>query len=245
MFTVVEREHLLGVLTARARDDDGVASAALVGSAARGTQDEWSDIDLVLGLADGSDPSMVAQRWTEVMYDEHHAVHHLDVRAQGVLYRVFLLASTLQVDISFWPGDTFRATEPGFRLIFGEPNAPSEPPPPDVEAGVGWAWLYALHARSAIERHRPWQAQMMLDGLRERVLTLACVRRGLNPHHGRQVDLLPAEDLHAVDAAGPRDRSSSEQRRSLSALGALLMQEAAAYDRDLADRIAAPLGRLG
>lgn len=40
------------------------------------------------------------------MYDDRDAVHHLDVSRWEIVYRVFLLGSTLQVDISFWsPGD--------------------------------------------------------------------------------------------------------------------------------------------
>lgn len=48
MFTPDEREHLREKLIQTARADDEVAGAALVGSAARGREDAWSDIDLAL-----------------------------------------------------------------------------------------------------------------------------------------------------------------------------------------------------
>ncbi|SEE75505.1 Nucleotidyltransferase domain-containing protein [Ruania alba] len=91
MFTVTERGAIRDSLVERARVDDGVVAAALVGSAARGEEDAFSDIDLVLRVAQDADPAEVSRRWTEHLYAEHRAAHHLDVIAGGVLYRVFLL----------------------------------------------------------------------------------------------------------------------------------------------------------
>ena len=152
MFTTGTREALRETLVAAARADDAVAAAALVGSGATGREDEWSDIDLVLRVAADGEPADVAARWTAAMYATHGAVHHLDVVAGGVLYRVFLLAGSLQVDVSFWPYERFGETQPGFRLLFGETNPPAHLPPPDAGHLIGMAWLHALHARSAIAR---------------------------------------------------------------------------------------------
>ena len=38
---------------------------------------------------------------------------------------------------------------------------------------------------------------MMLDELRDQLVALACIRHGLNPWHGRDVDRLPS-DVHAM-----------------------------------------------
>ena len=67
---------------------------------------------------------MVAD-WTARMYAEHGAVHHLDVTSGATLYRVFLLASTLQVDLAFAPAAEFRAIAPTFRLLFGTAAEPA------------------------------------------------------------------------------------------------------------------------
>lgn len=141
------RARLREELIAAARADDDVVGAALVGSVAAGREDDWSDIDLVLQVARDVDPATVAARWTERLY-ERGAVDHLDVIAGGVLYRVFLLASSLQVDLSFWPEDTFRGTEPGFELLFGTPQPATAPNDPETGHLIGMGWLYALHARS-------------------------------------------------------------------------------------------------
>jgi predicted nucleotidyltransferase len=103
VFTPVEREQLRNELIKTAHADNDVVGAALVGSAATGREDAWSDIDLALQVGHDADPATVASRWTAQFYDRHGAAHHLDILAGGVLYRVFLLASSLQIDVSFWP----------------------------------------------------------------------------------------------------------------------------------------------
>lgn len=238
MFTTDARETLRDALAAAARADDAVAAAALVGSGATGREDEWSDIDLVLRVAADGDPADVAARWTDTMYSRHGAVHHLDVVAGGVLYRVFLLAGSLQVDVSFWPYERFGETQPGFRLLFGETNPPAHLPPPDPDHLIGMAWLHALHARSAIARGRRWQAVTMLDGVREQLVSLACLRHGLNPHQGRGVDGLPAAELDVLArvraaAIGP-DALHEAHDAAVHAIGA----EAARHDVALAGRLA-------
>ena len=50
-----------------------------------------------------------------------------------------------------------------------------------------------MHARSSIARGRRWQAVYMLNGLRDQVLSLVCLRHGLPTHEGRGIDDLPDE----------------------------------------------------
>lgn len=244
MFTPWEREELRESLVEAARGDVQLIGAALVGSAATGREDAWSDIDLALQVRNDAEPSEVADRWTAQFYAQRGAVHHVDVVAGGVLYRVFLLASSLQVDISFWPEGQFRATEPGFTLLFGSPRPATGPRVMDANNVIGMAWLYALHARSAIARDRTWQAIMMLDLLRDQILALGCLSRGFNPHHGREADQLPSELLTALTEARAGSSEPSELTRSNSALLQVLADEIGHHDPDLARRLASPLNDL-
>src|SRR3712207_5478635 len=120
MFTVAQRVRIRDGLVRAASEDERITAAAFVGSAAINREDQWSDIDLALRIRSDLEPEPVAQHWTEHMYAEHGAVHHLDVWAGPALYRVFLLSNTLQVDLSFWPSEAFAASGPTFRLLFGE-----------------------------------------------------------------------------------------------------------------------------
>src|SRR5262249_20322206 len=132
-----------------------------------------SDIDLALGVAAGADTPRVVADWTDRMYRDHGAVHHVDVNWGDALFRVFLLASTLQVDPAFWPQAEFGAIAPTFRLLFGTARERSGPPAPGAAGLIGMGWLHALHARSSIARGRAWQAEYMISGVRDQVLALA------------------------------------------------------------------------
>ena len=50
MFTVEERDAVRGRLLELAQDDAAVGAAAVTGSAAAGSADRWSDIDLAFGI---------------------------------------------------------------------------------------------------------------------------------------------------------------------------------------------------
>jgi hypothetical protein len=244
MFTPEDRGRVRDALIASARADARITSAALTGSAALGTGDRWSDIDLALGVAGGADRSQVVADWTDRMDREHGAVHHVDVSWGNVLFRVFLLASTLQVDLAFWPAAEFGAIAPTFRLLFGTTNERPVPPPSGAATLIGMGWLYALHARSSIARGRVWQAEYMLSGMRDQVLALACLRHGVPAVQGRGIDSLPPEATAAVADALIRSLDAAELRRAFGVVTEALIVEIERADPGLVFRLAAPLREL-
>jgi predicted nucleotidyltransferase len=244
MFTVAQREHIRHGLVRAASEDGCITAAAFVGSAATNREDPWSDIDLALRIRPDLEPETVARHWTERMYADHDVVHHLDVWAGPTLYRVFLLPSTLQVDLSFWPSRAFAASGPAFRLLFGEANDAPPSPPPSTEAMVGMGWLYALHIRSSLARGRRWQAVHMLNGLREQVVALACLRFGLPPHQGRGVDDLPPEETELLADALVVSLKPSDLRRAFASAARLLLKETSYVDAGLASRLESPIESL-
>jgi len=244
MFTPEDRTRLRDALIAAARADPRITGAALTGSAAAGAEDRWSDIDLALGVAGGADPGPVVADWTERMYREGGAVHHLDVYLGETLFRVFLLANTLQVDLAFWPAAEFGAIGPTFRLLFGTANERPVRPAPAAAGLIGMGWLYALHARSSIARGRAWQAEYMVSGMRDQVLVLACLRHGVPAVEGRGIDSLPPEATAAVAAGLVRSLDAAELRRAFGVVTEALIAEVERADAGLADRLAAPLREL-
>ncbi|HVN18552.1 MAG TPA: hypothetical protein VMU05_07260 [Dongiaceae bacterium] len=217
IFTLEEREQLRSKLVLATEADSRVIAAAHTGSGAAGTVDEWSDIDLALSLAPNASPEEVLASWTKLMYDQNDAVAHHDVRYGSTLFRVFLLRNTLQVDIAFWPSAEFRAIGPDFKLIFGAANDPRPVPNPDPKELIGMAWLYALHVRSSIARARLWEAELMLRGMRDQVLSLACLRHALTPHQGRGIDDLPAQLRSDFAECLVRSLDASELNRANAA----------------------------
>ncbi len=244
MFTVAQRERIRDGLVRAAREDERITAAAFVGSAAVDREDRWSDIDLALRIRPDLEPGPVARHWTERMYADHGVVHYVDVWAGPALYRVFLLPSTLQVDLSFRPSRAFAASGPAFRLLFGEKNDAPMPPPPSTEALVGMGWLYALHVRSSLARGRRWQAVYMLDALREQVVALACLRFGLPTHEGRGVDDLPPEETDLLADALVASPEPPDLHRAFASTACLLLEEARRVDAGLASRLAPPIEEL-
>ncbi len=178
------------------------------------------------------------------MYDQHRAMHHLDVVSGAWTYRVFLLANTLQVDLAFVAETDFRALAPTFRLVFGKANDPQHPSPPQSGTIIGMAWLYAIHARSCIARRKLWQAEYMISGIRDNVFALACIRHGLSAIHGRGMDLLPSGVTAQFEDFLVRQLNIIELSRAFKAVIHGLLHEVRTADAELARRLKAPLIRL-
>ncbi len=244
MFTPEDRSSIRDALIASAREDTRITSAALTGSSAHETGDRWSDIDIALGVASDAEYSQVVADWTERMYREYGAVHHMDVNWGSILFRVFLLSSTLQVDIAFWPAAEFGAIGPNFRLLFGTAKERPTPPEPNGASLIGMAWLYALHARLSIARGRAWQTEYMISGMRDQVLALACLRHGVTAVQGRGIDRIPPEATAHVAGGLVRSLDPAELRRAFGTVRDALLIEIEKFDTGLASRLAAPLQEL-
>lgn len=237
MFTREEREQIRTALVSAAQQDPTITGAAHLGSAAANRLDDWSDIDLAVCISPGSKMEEVVGAWTSRLYRNHRAIAHCDVKRGDTLYRVFLLDNTLQVDISFWPADQFRAIGPKFRLIFGVANEPQLSAAVSTDELIGFAWLYALHVRSSIARNRLLQAEYMLSSMRNQVLALACLRQGLSTREGRGFDDLAEHQRSGFEACYPSSIDARELRRALQSTMTGLLSEIRLRDSDLALRI--------
>jgi len=244
MYTKDEREQLRQEMIDRARGDQRIVGAAVTGSAALDSEDAWSDIDLAFGIDDGVGIEQPITEWTEFLYREHGAIHHLDVRSGAWHYRVFLLANTLQIDLAFVPVSQFGALAPSFRLVFGDVQELAGPQSRDAMGLIGWAWLYALHARSSIARGRLWQAEYMISGARDHVLALACFRHGLPTSEGRGFDRLPQDTSSPLSASLVRSLERYELSRAFSVVVEALLVEVREVDAGLADQLSPPLTEL-
>jgi len=244
VFTPDERERLRDALVSVARSDPRITGAALTGSGAVGGEDRWSDIDLALAVADEADFGQAIADWTDRMYGKHGAIHHVDVTRGATVYRVYLLASTLQVDLAFSPAAEFGAIAPTFRLLFGTAVAQPAASAPDAAQLIGLGWLYALHARSSIARGRVWQAEYMISGVRDHVLALACLRHGVPAIQGRGIDRLPPDVTAVAAGALVCSLDTAEIRRAFGVVSEALLDETAQADAGLATRLAGPLREL-
>jgi len=237
MYSKDEREHIRAALVRAAQADSNITGGAHLGSAAADQLDDWSDIDLALCLSRDAVVDDIVASWTAQMYNDHQAVDHCDVRRGETLYRVFLLRNTLQVDISFWPAVRFGATGPKFRLIFGIANEPQPLLTDSAAELIGLAWLYGLHVRSSIARHRLLQAEYMLSNMRNRVIALACLREGLSTSEGRGFDDLSIDNRSGFAECYPSTLTAEELHRAFERTTSALLNEIRFRDSDLAEKI--------
>jgi hypothetical protein len=227
LFSVADRNRVHDWVLALAARDPRVVAGAVVGSLALHKGDRWSDLDLTFAVADGIPILDVLTDWTRAVVDEFHAVTLFDLPAGASIYRVFLLPGCLQFDLSFTPAESFGASGPTFRLLFGTAVAKPYTAPPSAQEIFGYAVHHALRARFCLERGRVWQAEYWLSGVRDAALHLACLRCDLPALHGRGFDKLPSDVLGALQGALVRSLDPDELLRALGVAVRGLLGEAA------------------
>jgi predicted nucleotidyltransferase len=219
------RAGIRDVLLRKAKADERISGAAIIGSGARGAEDRWSDVDLFLGVAAGNRVLDVAADWTTFVHAEIGAVHHFDTDARLTVYRAFLTADLVEVDLAFTPAAAFGPLgESAFQVVFGDPvtrpheeRGPAEP--------SGHAWHHVRHARVCVERGALWQAEHWIGRLRDLGLAMACHRLGFPIEFNKHVDRLPATVTAAAEEALVRAVNATELRRCLRAATGLVLAE--------------------
>ena len=244
VFTPEEREALRAELIERARADPRISGGAVTGSGSIGALDAWSDVDLAFGVREAGELPSALDDFTAHMRDRHGSLDEVDVVRDPWIYRVFLLPSTLQVDLAFAPASHFGARAPTFRLVFGDAADNRAPVPPSVRELIGYGWLYALHARSSIARDKPWQAEYMISAMRDQVLALACIRHGLPSREARGIDRLPRDVTAPLESAVVRSLDAPDLVRAFRASADGLRTEIGHVDGALSARLAPVLDAL-
>lgn len=244
MFASDWREQTRTELLNKAKSDSRITGGAITGSASVNQLDKWSDIDLAFGVTDSSELQATLEFYTEVMYTDYGAIHHLDVTSGAWIYRVFLLSNTLQVDLAFVPADKFGARASTFKLVFGKTGSISYDPSTPIEVYAGWCWLYALHIRSSLRRGRIWQAEFFVSGMRDYLISLYCRRFGLPEKQGRGVDMLPNNELKKLESTWVKPINSSELQRAFFEIANLCLEEIKIGDAKLHSKIQSALLEL-
>jgi hypothetical protein len=258
VFTVEQRDALRERVLRIAQEDERVVAGAAVGSLAVDGGDRFSDLDLTFGVADLVRVADVLADWTRTLIDELAAVQLAELERGPTTYRVFLLPDLLQLDLSMTPATDFRPAGPRFRLLFGETAAGgSEGPAPSMTGDLflstpavaedifGWGVIYAVYARTCIERGRVWQAEHYVDAVRDHALSLACLHQGLPAVQARGYDDLSAETLARFQDAHTYTVEPGALRAALAGSVLALMREGAQARLPHADVIAERLADLG
>lgn len=245
MFTAQQRDHVRDYVLEMARTDPRVTGGALIGSTAAGTGDNWSDIDITFGIAAGHAIEAVIDDWTRILEREFGVLDHFDLRSASSIYRVFLLPDGLEIDVSATPEGDFAVYGPHFHTLFGSVQQLKATPPPDIRHIIGLSWHHVFHARSSIERNKPWRAEYWISEVRNHTIALACIRLGESSVHGRGVDKLPADVTNPFADTLVRSLDEPELRRALAAATLCLIAEIEKWDATLCTRLKPLLQEFG
>ena len=245
MFTAEYRNQVRHRVLKMARSDPRVTAGALTGSTAFGDGDDWSDIDVAFGIADGIPLEHVLHDWTQALEQEPGVVDHFDLPSGSSIYRVFLLPNGLEIDVAVTPAKDFGARGPNFHALFGLTRQRQDTPQPDAFHLIGLGWHHVLHARSCIERNKPWQAEYWISAIRDHVLALTCLRYGESAFYGRGIDRLPATLTSTFADALVRSLDEQELRRALAVATRYLIVEIEKWDAALCARLKPLLEEFG
>lgn len=230
VFDPMVRDQVQAWLVRRAEQDERIAAAAVVGSLAAQRADQWSDLDLTLGVADGIAVANVIDDWSGALAAEFQASVLLDLHSAGAQYRVFLLPGWVQVDLSFAPDGRVLQGGSHIQLLFGATSPmPSTPRSPDD--AFGWGVVFARHGHVCLQRRRYWQAAFCISSVRNAAMDLACLHRGLPARYGRGYDELPPDLLARFDASLFSDTNADDLDPALRAAIGFLAEQGAAIPR--------------
>ncbi|MDQ5823591.1 MAG: hypothetical protein M3441_05175 [Chloroflexota bacterium] len=245
MFTIEQRDHLRDYILDIAMSDPRVTGGALTGSMAVGAVDDRSDVDVAFGIAEGSSLEAVLDDWTGALDREFGVLHYWDLPFRTSLYRVFLLPGGLELDVGLSPQHDFGPRGPGFRALFGTTRQQKPSQPSDPQFLVGLCWHHVFHARSSIERGKPWRAEYWISALRDHTLSLVCLRLGEETAEARGIDRLPAAVTGPLAEALVRSLDNEELRRALAAATTAFITELEAQDPTLCARLKPLLQEFG
>jgi hypothetical protein len=221
------------------RGDPRVTGGALTGSTALGLGDPWSDVDVAFGIAEGHRLEEVLADWTPLLVQALGVLHYFDLNASPRrISRMFLLPGGLELDVVVMAAEDLGARGPKFRALFGTTHEVEAQPQPAVSYLIGMSWLHVVHARACIERHKLWQAEYFIRGIRDQVLALACLRLGEDArYYGVGADRLPAAVTAPLTEALVRSLDGLELRRALAVATRCLIRELEERDEHLSARL--------
>lgn len=218
MYSKEFRSNVQDVIIDLAKRDKRITDCAVVGSEAISQNDDWSDIDLTFGVSDDVDITVILSDWNCIMAKQFDAHVLFDLPHRQSIYRVYLLPNALQVDLSFTPTKYFGALTKKFKLIYGNVKRQEIVPIPEYKTIYGYAVLYALKTRCALERMKVWQSYYYLGKYREYIMQLKCIEVNVDSKDGRGYGDLPTSFLTDIQQSLTSKMDTDSIRDSLSKL---------------------------
>ena len=251
MYSPGDRETVLARAVELLADDQRVEAAVITGSLGVGGADRWSDFDLAGLITGGVACEEVAADWEAMAYREWPVAHHYVTEFGSTLVRGFILRNGLLADLAFTPIGDFEAWAP-VKVAFDRTGTATRiaeawqawTPTPDWRGESGFAAHDVLHACSAANRGKRWQALYFLQRIRNRTLALAAERHGRDAEDFARVDELPPEEVERLLGTLVPDLEIPTLVQAIDVATRAFVDELRRHDQALADRLAEPLATV-
>ena len=249
VFTVAQRDAVVERAVELLQADERVLAVLLTGSLGRGTDDRWSDIDMLALTRTEAESAALTTDWESLAYREWPVAHHYANEFGTTLVRGFLLREGLLLDMGFAPIDDFEAWAPT-RVLFDRSGGrvteiaaawSAWSPTPDPTGEAGFAAHDVLHACVAANRGRRWQSLYYLQRIRTRTLALASERHGFESDELPRVDDVPNEELAALAGSLVPDLDPATVVGAIDVATHAFLDELSRHDEALAQRLSEPL----
>ncbi|MGB3717872.1 MAG: aminoglycoside 6-adenylyltransferase [Candidatus Promineifilaceae bacterium] len=245
-FTEEDRLTILNDLLASLGQDERLVGVLLVGSAADGFDDRYSDIDLSVVVAEDSQVSEVLSDWKTRIAVLFPVLSSFEVNyAENMFLAGFLLTNYLEMDIGFSGFKDLFAKRSRWRVVFDHSGQIEETmqsswenrvvtgPEAEYRRLLDSIWHYITHVAVSISRGHNWRALHYLETVRTRAIELVCIRRGFDPHHFRPVHHLPPEFQVELQETLPQNTEDSEILRALAKTAAIFFDECHVFDQSI------------
>jgi predicted nucleotidyltransferase len=254
LFSPEERQAILDRVLDTLRTDDRVAGVVIVGSGAVGFDDDYSDIDLAVVVAEEEDTLPVFRDWKPRIEALLPVIHSFETiyGPHSYLYG-FLFKGFLELNLGFVCLANLFAKRARWQVAFDRSgkienimrSSWEQRVEPDVQTAylrrLDSIWHYIIQVITALKRGHPWRALHELEQIRNRAVELAGLRLRLETKHFRHVDQMPEELLVELERTLICSLEPVDILRALKATTACFFREARALDNALGLDVASDL----
>jgi len=256
LFTAERRDEVLKNLQTFLQADDQIAGAVLVGSGVRGFQDNYSGIDLLVAVKNGTIFPSVYAKWKDRLLTLFPIVYHFEsVNDPETGICSLMFDNYLEVNLNFMPLRCLVAARKPWCVLFDqtelqevEPTLQNSYRETIVEAPtrayldlMSMIWQPVIKCVTALNRDETWRALHMLERVRNQTIELAAMNYDVDTRNYTEVDKLPEMLLVALRHTLPTSISNVAIRRALNTTVTIFFQQAEKLEETIEPRLAQDL----
>lgn len=239
LVTPQERYEILEKLVTVLKEDASVIGVVIVGSGASGFLDVYSDIDLVVVLADDRVFISMYQALKAILQKEFNVFYHFEqhVSTEDTTLLI-MLDNFLELDIQFVKGRVLAVKDKQWTVRYDRHGDLDDrvqesfsetqmvAPRRIYLRVVERIWQPILKCVAALNRNEIWHALHMLEQIRNETVHLAGINHRVQTHGFTDVDQLPEMFLVHLRHTIPTSTSNVAIRRALRSTVRLFFSEA-------------------